>query len=96
MVIPEGYDKTILHHYALVYDATTKTFKAYIDYVECEIVYTKGNQGGAFNDTTLSRVLGGYPTNSTSNSNARCDFSYFSFTKTALVTDEMKQMSNNA
>lgn len=96
MVIPEGYDKTILHHYALVYDATTKTFKAYIDYVECEIVYTKGNQGGAFNDTTLSRVLGGYPTNSSSNSNARCDFSYFSFTKTALVTDEMKQMSNNA
>ena len=92
MVIPEGYDKTILHHYALVYDATTKAFKAYIDYVECEVVYTKGVQGGTFNDTTISRVLGGYPTTS----NAKCDFSYFAFTKTALVTDEMHQMQSNA
>ena len=94
MVIPEGYDKTALHHYALVYDATTKTFKAYIDYVECEVTYSKGTEGGTFNDTTLSRILGGYPTTN-SNSNARCDFSYFAFTKTALVTDEMKSMPSS-
>ncbi|MBE6702809.1 MAG: hypothetical protein E7585_05305 [Ruminococcaceae bacterium] len=91
MTLPANYDNTALHHFALVYDATTRTFKAYIDYVECKIVYNKGTAGGFFTDTQLNRVLGGYPTES----NAKCDFAYFAFTKTALVTDEMKQMSGS-
>ena len=91
MELPDNYDKTALHHYALVYNATTKTFKAYIDYVECEIVYSTGTEGGSFTDTQLNRVLGGYPTQS----NAKCDFCYFAFTKSALVTDEMQAMPTN-
>lgn len=88
MVMPENYDKDALHHFAIVYDSTTKTFKAYIDYVECEIVYTEGSQGSAFSDTQLNRIFGGYPTDS----NAKCDFYYFAFNKKALTTSEMKAM----
>ena len=86
MEMPASYDKDTLHHFAIVYDATTKTFKAYIDYVECEVVYSTGSQGSAFADTQLSRIFGGYPTDS----NAKCDFAYFAFNKKALAVSEMK------
>ena len=88
MEMPASYDKDTLHHFAIVYDATTKTFKAYIDYVECTVVYTTGSQGSAFSDTQLSRVFGGYPTTS----NAKCDFAYFAFNKKAMTVSEMKAM----
>ena len=85
------YDKDAIHHYALVYDATTKTFKAYIDYVECAVVYTYGTEGGAFTDTPLNRLAAGYPTTS----NAKCDFYYFAFNKKAMSTSEMDVLPTN-
>jgi hypothetical protein len=88
MEMPASYDKDTLHHFAIVYDATTRTFKAYIDYVECVIVYTTGSEGSAFSDTQLNRIFSGYPTTS----NAKCDFAYFAFNKKALTVDEMKDM----
>jgi hypothetical protein len=90
MVMPANYDKDTLHHFAIVYDATTKTFKAYIDYVECEIVYTEGSQGSAFSDTQFNRIFGGYPTTS----NAKCDYTYFAFNKKALSISEMYTLAN--
>jgi hypothetical protein len=75
-----------MHHFALVYDATTRTFRAYIDKVECTVNYTTGTQGGTFNDTRLNRLLGGYKTDE---SNFAGDFSYFAFTKAALTTGQM-------
>jgi hypothetical protein len=90
MVMPANYDKDTLHHFAIVYDATTKTFKAYIDYVECEIVYTKGSQGAAFSDTQFNCIFGGYPTTS----NAKCDYTYFAFNKKALSISEMHTLAN--
>ena len=88
MIVSDDYDKDTIHHYAYVYDATTRTFKTYIDYVECGVVYTTGTEGGAFADTQLKHLLGGYPTES----NAKCDFYYFAFNKKALTTSEMKAM----
>ncbi len=89
--IPADYDKTAIHHYALVYDATAKVFRAYIDYVECNVVYTKGSEGSAFADTRLNRLLGGYPAPG-EHSNADCDFYYFAFNKSILSVEEMKAM----
>ena len=88
MEMPSNYDKDTLHHFAIVYDATTRTFKAYIDYVECVIVYTTGSEGSAFSDTQLNRIFSGYPTTS----NAKCDFAYFAFNKKAMTVSEMKTM----
>ena len=88
ITIPASYDPSEMHHFALVYNAATKTFKAYIDKVECAITYTIGTQGGTFNDTRLNNLLGGYPSAA---SNFAGDFSYFAFTKDTLTTDEMKE-----
>lgn len=87
ITLPSNYDPSKIHHFALVYDATTKEFKAYIDKVECEIIYTFGTKGGAFADTHLKNFLGGYPTSASSNFAG--DFCYFAFTKDALSTSEM-------
>lgn len=86
MTVPDDYDPTEKHHFALSYNATTKTFKAYIDYVEVTVNYTVGSQGGTFNDTALKNILGGYPSDT---SNFAGDFYYFAFTKNVLVPNEM-------
>ncbi|MBQ7327469.1 MAG: hypothetical protein IJX00_00695 [Clostridia bacterium] len=86
ITVPASYDPSEMHHFALVYNAATKTFKAYIDKVECAITYTTGTQGGTFNDTSLNHLLGGY---SSAASNFAGDFSYFAFTKAALTTGQM-------
>ena len=87
VVVPADYDPTQVHHFALVYDASTRSFKAYIDKVECQIRYTVGSVGGAFNDTKLNNFFGGYPT--AAESNFAGDFYYFKFTKDALSLNEM-------
>ncbi len=86
IVVPEDYNPSEVHHFALVYTADTKTFKAYIDKVECQVIYNIGVMGGAFNDTCLSRFLGGYPVEG---SNFAGDFYYFEFTKDALTLEQM-------
>lgn len=91
--LPNDYDPSQVHHFAIVYDATTKTLKAYVDKVECTITYTKGSESNiVFNDTVLSRFLGGY---NSANSNFAGDFYYFAFTKDVLETSEMYSVTLN-
>ena len=86
VVVPDDYDPKAVHHFALTYNSETRTFKAYIDMVECEVKYTVGSEGGGFNDTVLKYFLGGYPTEA---SNFAGDFYYFSFVKDVLSVEEM-------
>lgn len=86
-VMPSDYVPTGKHHYAISYDASTKTFKGYVDKVELSITYTKGSQSNiSFNDMTITSLLGGYKQTA---QNFSGDFYYFAYHNQVLSTTEM-------
>ena len=86
-VLPSDYVPTGKHHYAISYDASTKTFKGYVDKVELAITYTKGSQSNiSFNDMTITSLLGGYKQTA---QNFSGDFYYFAYHNQVLSTTEM-------
>lgn len=72
-------------HFAIVYNATAKTFKMYIDYQEVTVAYSVGS-ANTFASFNANRLFGGY----TDNYDFVGDVYYIKFTAgSALTADEL-------